>query len=685
MRKLVLVMAVVLLGVSAAMSYTLAGYRWPDNAKITMAVNGNFPAPSSFNNAELVRQTLVHVMLDLWNPALQANGIGIRYADGGKTAISDVGCDQTNIITFTDTKVQLPNGVLALASATFAGAAGLYLCGSGPAITTTVPNQVLDADITFNVNYAFSPAGLYINGSPNNQARDIEGTALHEMGHVLGLHHSGIVSAIMVPGVEQEFPKRTLLPDDIAGVSAVYGVNVPGGSMSGKITDSNGAAVAGAHVVLTDSNTGFTTVSILTNSDGAYTIVGIPPSTYNVTVEPLDGPAQLGSTTASNFPAPYAGGNSSFGTTFVSTPVTIVKGSPLTGQNITVPAAKTGNFLTLSVGLFTANNGFGSIGGASVISAPRGRDIMICAEGISLTGEITTSAPASKVTPTASTAVDNTVCNNTLGRKFHIAADAAPGFYDVRVANAAQIGALFVTTSPSVGAGGLVDGAAFGKVSGNAQFAPGSIVSLFGADFGTGNNFVSTFPVPTQLGGISVRFGDRFAPLYYVGTGQINALIPYEVSGTVAVSVLSGNNSIFNYGNITLTGSAPRIFVTDQNTQQGAIQNGSVAGSSAIVDSSFPAKAGDILVIYAEGLGQTANPASVSGISGGGQISGALSVNIGGINATRIDYKGISPGFVGLYQINAQIPAGVASGNAVKLFITDAAGNQSNTVVLAVR
>src|SRR5205807_837560 len=112
-------------------------------------------------------------------------------------------------------------------------------------------------------NAAFSTVGLYINGSANNQANDIEGTALHEMGHVLGLHHSGIVSAVMVPATNQVFPRRTLLPDDMAGVSAVYGVNVPGGSMSGKITDSSGASMLGAHVALTDTNTGFTTVSVL--------------------------------------------------------------------------------------------------------------------------------------------------------------------------------------------------------------------------------------------------------------------------------------------------------------------------------------------------------------------------------------------------------------------------------------
>jgi uncharacterized protein (TIGR03437 family) len=162
-------------------------------------------------------------------------------------------------------------------------------------------------------------------------------------------------------------------------------------------------------------------------------------------------------------------------------------------------------------------------------------------------------------------------------------------------------------------------------------------------------------------------------------------MVPYEASGTVAVSVWTGNNSSYNYGNITVVSSAPRIFISGaQNSTgggQGAILN--AVKNNVLVDSNNPASVGDILSIYCEGLGQV-SPAAVTGIAGGGQITGALTVTIGGINAP-LDYKGVAPGFVGLYQVNAHIPAGVTSGNAVQVQLTDAAGNKSNIATIAVK
>ena len=89
-------------------------------------------------------------------------------------------------------------------------------------------------------------------------------------------------------------------------------------------------------------------------------------------------------------------------------------------------------------------------------------------------------------------------------------------------------------------------------------------------------------------------------------------------------------------------------------------------------------------MVYCEGLGQTTNAASVSGVSGGGQIAGGLKVNIGTKDATRIDYKGISPGFVGLYQVNVPVPDGSPSGSAIPIIIR-IGGATSNTVTIAVQ
>jgi uncharacterized protein (TIGR03437 family) len=58
-------------------------------------------------------------------------------------------------------------------------------------------------------------------------------------------------------------------------------------------------------------------------------------------------------------------------------------------------------------------------------------------------------------------------------------------------------------------------------------------------------------------------------------------------------------------------------------------------------------------------------------------------VTIGGKNA-KAQFSGMAPGFVGLWQINAEVPADVTPGGAVPLVIT-AAGAQSNTVTIAVQ
>jgi uncharacterized protein (TIGR03437 family) len=60
-----------------------------------------------------------------------------------------------------------------------------------------------------------------------------------------------------------------------------------------------------------------------------------------------------------------------------------------------------------------------------------------------------------------------------------------------------------------------------------------------------------------------------------------------------------------------------------------------------------------------------------------------VTVTIGGQTAT-VQFAGLSPGFVGLYQVNVQIPTGLAPGNSVPLVITQA-GIASNTVTLALK
>ena len=88
---------------------------------------------------------------------------------------------------------------------------------------------------------------------------------------------------------------------------------------------------------------------------------------------------------------------------------------------------------------------------------------------------------------------------------------------------------------------------------------------------------------------------------------------------------------------------------------------GSIPGANL-----HPAQIGDVLVVYALGLGAT-TPPQQDGVAAPGIANAAQTVNvsIGGVrlSASDILYAGVSPSYIGLYQINLRVPAGVAPGN----------------------
>jgi len=114
-----------------------------------------------------------------------------------------------------------------------------------------------------------------------------------------------------------------------------------------------------------------------------------------------------------------------------------------------------------------------------------------------------------------------------------------------------------------------------------------------------------------------------------------------------------------------------------------------VNGSTIVVaDRSSPATAGDTVVIYCTGLGAV-TPAVALGLAATGPTStvAPVSVMIGGQVASDVIYAGLTPGFPGLYQVNAVVPAGVATGDAVPVVISVAGKTSpiSPAVTMAVR
>ena len=237
------------------------------------------------------------------------------------------------------------------------------------------------------------------------------------------------------------------------------------------------------------------------------------------------------------------------------------------------------------------------------------------------------------------------------------------------------------TSTATVAANGVVNAASYAS-----PVAPGSIASGFG-------NFLLAFPsgdtalpVSTSLTGLSLNFaGDVLAPLFFVSEAQANFQVPWELAGqsqTTVTASLIGENSGTRQ-DVRLAPFAPGIFSTNSaGTGQGEIFD----PSYRLVDSSSPATPGSFVTIYCTGLGPVTNqpptgsPGPASPLA---QTTALPNVTIGGAQATTVQFSGLAPGLVGLYQINVQVPAGSATGPAVPVVIS-IGGVVSNAVTMAV-
>jgi uncharacterized protein (TIGR03437 family) len=198
--------------------------------------------------------------------------------------------------------------------------------------------------------------------------------------------------------------------------------------------------------------------------------------------------------------------------------------------------------------------------------------------------------------------------------------------------------------------------------------APGSYATIGGAGLSDSTRVFNTPYLPLSLAGVSVSFD---APglslpgrLHYVSPNQVNVQIPWEFQGLnsvlMKVSVGEIQSAVYN---LPLADYAPGIFeFTD-----------SVSGLylAAILDTEFrvvtpanPARRGRIISVFANGLGPVDNRPPTGEVTPAQPFATTRQrpvVTIGGRPA-RVDFSGLAPGNVGLYQINIEVPAEVSSG-----------------------
>ncbi|MSV29011.1 MAG: hypothetical protein EXQ52_09745 [Bryobacterales bacterium] len=214
-----------------------------------------------------------------------------------------------------------------------------------------------------------------------------------------------------------------------------------------------------------------------------------------------------------------------------------------------------------------------------------------------------------------------------------------------------------------------------------AALAPGTVAAIFGSELASSAESPSSVPLPTSFKGTTVLIGGLEAPLYFVSSGQINAQIPAELAPDKEYQVLvTVDGALTAPDTISLSPVQPGV---------AAFGNGRVIaqhGDFSLIDSNNPARSNEPIVIYLIGLGET-NPKVPSGTASPSseplaRVVAPVSVTVDGRD-TEIFFAGLTPGAVGLYQINFRVPAASRTGD-LPVVITQK-GVTANSTTLQVR
>ncbi|MGA2271687.1 MAG: IPT/TIG domain-containing protein [Bryobacteraceae bacterium] len=223
--------------------------------------------------------------------------------------------------------------------------------------------------------------------------------------------------------------------------------------------------------------------------------------------------------------------------------------------------------------------------------------------------------------------------------------------------------------APAYSAAGMVNASNYTP----GPFAPNSIVTIFGSNLsrstqGLTPGDIQNNTLPKELNSTQVFVMNEPVPLLYVSGSQVNFLVPsnqrdWDVQVRVVCQGQTGPEIT-----VTVVDAAPALFQT-------------VAGyaiathlDNSLVAPDSPAHAGEIIVVYAAGLGMTQpnlDPGVIPQNAALIQRLSDLKVYLGGtaIDPARIQYAGLTPGSAGLYQINLVLPDSLGTDPEIRVAV----------------
>jgi uncharacterized protein (TIGR03437 family) len=265
-----------------------------------------------------------------------------------------------------------------------------------------------------------------------------------------------------------------------------------------------------------------------------------------------------------------------------------------------------------------------------------------------------------------------------------VATVALQGFVPaLPIASSELTGTVATDIAPAVSANGVLNNL---NPQPGSPVAPGTVVQIYGTALWmtssggmAGSGSIVNGQLSSMLNGVSVSVGGIAAPLYYGSSGQINAQIPNELEAGQQYELLVNVNGLYS--------NAVTINTTAVQPGLASLPDGTVIAQDSsynLITTDNPAHAGQVIILYLTGMGATNPPVSTGATSPSSppaQVAVAPQVTVGTANA-QVLFAGLSPGSVGLYQINVEIPAGVGTGN-VPIVVTQG-GVASNAVTVPV-
>lgn len=469
--------------------------------------------------------------LATWNTVATANVSLLPLKTTDKT-IDSSDNQMTIAIGSTAADVSAVGGALAITTVQTAS----FTVGSNTA------GAISDTDIILNPGVKFSTDG--------STTTDLQSVMTHELGHALGMNHSGILGATMFQ--YSALSQRFLSPDEIGFATAVYpGSGATLGTISGKVVAADGSPIQSGLVTMMDTSAG-SAITALTAADGTYSTQASPGS-YIVYVEPLGagnivqaGNLYLTTVTkvTANFQVTMLGGFTS------PTAVAVSAGSTANVPDLKVTAG------TSAMTFPFVGNGTGgglNVGtSATLVASGQTVDLFLIGGGIDGTASIKVLGKGITIQKVA---VDGSVKfgGSLSGQPFirvtvNVAAQTTPSLASLIVTKGQDAFAItgafvLVPPTPTFTSASVVNAASY---AGTGVVSPGGISSIYDtatnslgpAAFAQNTAYDAYGNLPTTAGGVTVTFDGVPAPIYLAYAGQLNVQVPFEVAGKTSTKMV---------------------------------------------------------------------------------------------------------------------------------------------------